>query len=239
MKNHFFASIICALFISCGGDTKNTMTVQGQVKGLKKGVLYLQYIPDSTLVTIDSMNVDGNGGFLFKTEVENPEIYYLYLNKNDHNDINDRITFFGEPGTIKITTSWQTFDTNAKIEGSKTHEKLMEYQKIMSRFNARNLEFMNANVRSGGGMDSLQLDSVQRLLDKNVQRGYAFALNYALSHTDSYVAPYIALQVSDANIKYLDSIYTSLSPAVASSKYGRELKNHLEQQKQLLNEKSP
>ncbi|MCJ7467911.1 MAG: DUF4369 domain-containing protein [Maribacter sp.] len=233
MKNRFLFVILSILFISCEGDTKNTMTVTGHVKGLKKGVLYLQYIPDSTLVTIDSMAVDGDGSFLFKTEVEDPEIYYLYLNKNDHNDINDRITFFGEPGVITINTSWQTFDTNPKIEGSKAHEKLMEYQKIMSRFNARNFELMNATMNSSNGLDSLQRDSIQRLLDKNVQRGYAFALNFALSNTDSYIAPYIALhEVSDANVKYLDSIYSTLSPAIAGSKYGRELKKYLEKQKQ-------
>jgi hypothetical protein len=233
MKNHFLFVILSILFISCGGDTAKTMTVMGHVKGLKKGVLYLQYIPDSTLVTIDSMAVQGDGSFLFKTEVEDPEIYYLYLNKNDHNDINDRITFFGEPGVITINTSWQTFDTNAKVEGSKTQEKLEEYQKIMSRFNARNLELMNAAMNSNNGLDSLQRDSIQRLLDKNVQRGYAFALNFALSNTDSNIAPYIALhEVSDANIKYLDSIYSTLSPAIVGSKYGRELKKYLEEQKQ-------
>jgi hypothetical protein len=232
MKNYIFIYILSMLFFSCGGDSKNTMTVTGHVKGLKKGVLYLQYIPDSTLVTIDSMTVAGDGSFTFKTEVENPEIYYLYLNKNDHNDINDRITFFGEPGVITINTSWQTFDTNPKIEGSKTHEKLQEYQKIMSRFNARNLELMNVAMNSNNGLDSLQRDSVQRLLDKNVQRGYAFALNFALSNTNSNIAPYIALhEVSDANIKYLDSIYSSLSPAIAGSKYGQELKKYLERQK--------
>ena len=81
------------------------MTVTGNIKGLKKGMLYLQKIPDSTLISIDSLRIDGDGSFTFKTELESPEIFYLYLKKEDNNVINDRITFFGEPGTITINTS--------------------------------------------------------------------------------------------------------------------------------------
>ena len=230
MKNLTFLLAIALLLISCGDNgNENTMIVTGNVKGLKKGTLYLQHIPDSTLVTLDSLVVDGDGNFSFKTDIESPEIFYLYLNKKDNNDINDRITFFGEPGQINITTSWNTFDVNAKVEGSETQKKLEEYRKVMSRFNSKNLEFMQLAADTENPLDSLQMDSVQRLSDKNIQRGYAFALNFALNNKNSHIAPYIALtEVSDANIKYLDSIYNSLATEVANAKYGVALKDYLE-----------
>ncbi|PKA99408.1 uncharacterized protein DUF4369 [Flavobacteriaceae bacterium MAR_2009_75] len=229
MKNLFFLSTILFLMISCGGNNANMMIVNGNVKGLKKGTLYLQHIPDSTLTTIDSVQVDGDGTFNFETELESPEIFYLYLKKEDANDINDRITFFGEPGTITINTSWNTFDMNPKIEGSETQKKLKEYQKTMSRFNMKNLELMQIARNPEVPLDSLQLDSLQDLSDRNLKRGYAFALNFALNNKNSYIAPFIALNdVSDANVIYLDSIYNSLSPEVAESKYGNLLKEHLE-----------
>ena len=228
MKNIFFLTFIAVLLISCSEDTTNTMFVTGKVKGLKKGTLYLQNVPDSTLVTIDSLEVDGDGSFSFKTKLESPEIFYLYLNKKDNNEINDRITFFGEAGNITINTSWNTFDTNAKIEGSATQKKLEEYRKTMSRFNKRSMELMQGVANSEVPIDSLQLDSIQKLSDKNIQRSYLYALNFALNNKASYIAPYIALtEVYDANIKYLDSINNSLTPEVASSKYGKELKNFL------------
>ncbi len=78
-------------------------------------------------------------------------------------------------------------------------------------------------------LDSLQIDSIQQLSDKNIRRSYAYALNFALSNKDSYIAPYIALNdVADANIIYLDSINNSLTPEVADSKYGRSLQKYLE-----------
>ncbi|MCP4978157.1 MAG: DUF4369 domain-containing protein [Maribacter sp.] len=232
MKNIFFFSFITLFLISCSEDTTNTMFVSGKVKGLKKGTLYLQSVPDSTLVTIDSLEVNGDGNFSFKTELESPEIFYLYLNKKDNNEINDRITFFGEPGNITINTNWNTFDANAKIEGSATQKKLEEYRKTMTRFNKRSIEIMQGEINSEVPMDSIQLDSIKKLAEKNIQRGYVYAINYALINKDSYIAPYIALtEVSDANIKYLDSINNSLTPEVASSKYGKALKNFLELKK--------
>ena len=226
--------LLLSLIVSCGdSSSENIMTVSGKVKGLKKGTLYLQHIPDSTLVTVDSLQVKGDGNFSFRAELESPEIFYLYLNKEDANDINDRITFFGEPGTITINTAWNTFDTNAKIAGSNAHKKLEEYQGTMSRFNTKNLELMQSATAQNVNLDSLQLDSIQQLSDRNVKRGYAYALNFALSNKSSHIAPYIALnEVPDANILYLDSIYNSLTPEVAGSKYGKALKEHLEKIKQ-------
>ncbi len=233
MKNAIFGILSCLIVVSCGyKETQNTMTVTGKVKGLKKGTLYLQHIPDTSLVVIDSIKVSGDGSFLFQTELESPEIFYLYLDKKDNNDINDRITFFGEPGTITINTNWNTFDTKAKIEGSKTHKKLEEYRKVMSRFNTTNLEILRAVYDPETPQDSLTQDSIQKASENNIRRGYLFALNFALNNKDSHIAPFIALkEVPDANIIYLDSISHSLSPEVAQGKYGRALKEYLEEQK--------
>lgn len=232
--NKIIGTALFAVFlISCGtGENDRTMTVTGRVKGLKKGTLYLQHIPDSVLVTVDSLKIDGDDAFTFKTDIESPEVFYLYLNKKDNNDINDRITFFGEPGTITINTSWNTFDTQARVTGSKSNDKLEEYRKMMSKFNTRNMEIIRAAYDPEIQKDSSMMDSIQQASDKNLLRGYLYALNFALNNKDSYVAPYIALnEVADANVKYLDSIYNSLTPEVSGSKYGMALRDHLIQLK--------
>ncbi|MDX1326060.1 MAG: DUF4369 domain-containing protein [Arenibacter sp.] len=232
MKKIFITGLIAAFIASCAGTNENTMTVSGKVKGLKKGTLYLQHIVDTSLINIDSLIVKGDGNFSFATEIESPEIFYLYLDKKDNNDINDRIMFFGEPGEITINTAWNTFDLNPIIKGSESHDKLTEYQKVMSRFNTQNLQYIKTSLDPKAQNNQALMDSLQELSDKNVKRGYLFALNFAMNNTDSYIAPYIALkEVSDANIKYLDSINNTLSPEVANSKYGKELKQFISDQK--------
>jgi len=131
----------------------------GHVKGLKKGTLYLQHVSDTTLVILDSLQVDGNGSFKFQTELESPEIFYLYLNKKDGNNFNDLITFFGEPGAITINSSWDNFERNAEITGAIINSKFIEFKKYMSNFDKRNIELIQQSMNSDKSLDSTQLDS--------------------------------------------------------------------------------
>lgn len=232
MKKLVFVIGILFLITSCSKNEQNQLMVKGNIKGLKKGTLYLQHIPDTVLVTVDSLEINGDGNFSFTTDLESPEIFYLYLNKRDNNDINDRITFFAEPGIITINTDWNTFDTTAKIMGSKSNERLEEYRKTMSSINKRNMEILLNASQPENSIDKVSIDSLEQLSNQNTKRGYAYAINFALNNKDSYVAPYIALkEIPNANIKYLDSIYNVLTPEVANSKYGTELKSLLESMK--------
>ncbi|MEE1964460.1 DUF4369 domain-containing protein [Allomuricauda taeanensis] len=229
MKRIFFVLLLGAMMVSCEKNTENTMVVTGNIKGLKKGTLYLQQFQDSTLVTLDSLEVQGDGKFSFDEEVETPDIFYLYLKKEDNNDINDRITFFGEAGTITINTSWNTFDTNSKISGSKSHEKLVEFYEMASKFNIKELSLIQQASLPKVQEDSLALDSLQRLVDLNTISRYRYALNFGLNNGNSFATPYIMMtEAREANPKYLDSIYQSLSPEVASSKHGKAFKEFLD-----------
>ena len=211
-------------FIGCSGPGENDMVVQGNIKGLKKGTLYLQHLQDTILISVDSLQIEGDGNYSFRTPIESPEVFYLYLKKKDFNDINDRITFFGEVGTITINSSWNTFDLNPEIKGSASHEKLEEYQNTMTRFNKRELELYRQQINPQVQRDSILFDSLNELAKKNTLRGYLYSLNFALNNKTSYIAPYIALhEVPNARKKYLDSIYNSLPVEVANSKYGKGL----------------
>lgn len=231
MKKIFPYLAIGLILIACSStEEENKMIVTGNVKGLKKGTLYLQHIPDSTLVSIDSLEIKGDGTFRFETSLQSPEIFFLYLNKEDNNEFNDRITFFGEPGTITINTSWNTFETKAAIDGSETHKKMEEYQEIMNKFHTQSLELIRASADPDIQTDSIAMDSLQKRSDKVILRGYLYTLNFALNNKDSYLSPYLALtEVANANPVYLDSIYQSLTPEVAGSKYGIKLKEYLDE----------
>ena len=99
-RNLRFATLfILFVEIGCEGTSKlteNTMLVRGTVEGLRKGTLYLQKIKDSLIINVDSIVVNGSPDFKFKTEIESPEVYYLYLKKEDGDSLNDRILFFAE-----------------------------------------------------------------------------------------------------------------------------------------------
>ncbi|MDF0715468.1 DUF4369 domain-containing protein [Muricauda sp. 334s03] len=229
MKRILFVLIIGITVLSCEKNTENTMTVSGNIKGLKKGTLYLQQFKDSSLVVLDSLEIQGDGTFSFSEEVTEPEIFYLYLKKKDNNDINDRITFFGEAGNIVINTAWNTFDTDVQISGSKSHEKLLEFYEMNSKFNIKELSLVQQATTPELQEDSVALDSIQGLINKNTISRYRYALNFGLNNGDSYATPYILMtEAREANPKYLDSIYKGLTSDVAASKYGKEFKEFLD-----------
>ena len=137
--------ILLLILIGCEKNSKpsgNTMLLTGTVKGLRKGTLFLQKIQDSVLVNIDSLVVKGSPRFQFRTEINSPEIYYLYLNKEDGDSLNDRILFFAEKGKITINTLLKTFESSAKVTGSENQKLLQEYRKLARQFDEKNLEYI-------------------------------------------------------------------------------------------------
>ena len=228
MKRILLLSILSVLIWSCAEEEKSNMTVSGTIKGLKKGKLFFQQFKDSSLVNLDSLDIKGDGSFSFSHYLESPEVLYLYLDKEDNIDINDRITFFGEPGEITINTAWNTFDIDPEIYGSKTQEKLEEFNDMISQFNIKELDLMKKMESEEIKSDSVAVDSIQQLIRRNIIGRYRYALNFGLNNSDSYATPYlIMVEAAEANPKYLDSIYGKLTPEVLESKYGKEFKEFL------------
>nr|WP_299346547.1 DUF4369 domain-containing protein [Allomuricauda sp.] len=224
----FLALFFVIVLFACGSNSEPNMLVSGNIKGLKKGVLYFQKPMDTTLITIDSLEIKGDGNFAFEYNLESPEIFYLYLDKEDNNEVNDRIPFFGEPGNITINTTWKSFDSGPKVLGSKSQEKLEEYNDMISQFNIKELMLSQQASSLEIASDSIQLDSIQKLIAKNILSRYRYTLNFGLNNGDSFVTPYLMLkEAKEANPKYLDSVYGALTPEVLDSKYGKEFKEFL------------
>ena len=224
--------VLATLLLAACSSEENNLKITGKVQGLKKGTLYLQKVEDTSLVSIDSVVVKGNETFSFEASIESPQILYLYLNKKDNNIYDDRVMFFAEPGEMIINTTLKKFENDAIVEGSENQKKLMEYQSMMNRFNTRNLELIHHSITAQQEENAQSLDSANAEYDKLLRRRYLFTVNFALNNKDLEIAPYLAIsEVYDANIKYLDTIYKSLTPEVKSSLYGKSLEEFLEERK--------
>lgn len=224
--------LLIILSISACSEKENNLSVTGNIKGLKKGTIYLQKIEDTLLINVDSVMVNGDANFELGDYLESPQIMYLFLDKVDNTDYNDRIEFFAEEGTVTINTTLKNFEVDAKVVGSANQEKLMEYKKMMQRFNEKNLELIQKNFEAQRDENEELIISTNQDFDKLLARKYLYTVNYAINNKDLDIAPYLALsEVFDANIKYLDTIYTSLTPEVKKSKYGKDLKSFLKERR--------
>ena len=231
MKKISFLLLILLSITACS-DKENNLLVKGQVKGLKKGTIYLQKIEDTLLINVDSVMIDGDANFELGDYLESPQIMYLFLEKIDNAEFNDRIEFFAEEGEVTINTTLKNFEVDAKVIGSANQQKLMDYKKMMQRFNDKNLELIQKNFEAQRDNNEELIISTNEDFDKLLTRKYLYTVNYAVNNKDLEIAPYLALsEVFDANIKYLDTIYSSLTPKVKKSKYGKDLKSFLKERR--------
>tara|TARA_Y100000389_G_scaffold51206_1_gene46963 strand:+ start:522 stop:1256 length:735 start_codon:yes stop_codon:yes gene_type:complete len=233
----FFILLLFLFFINCQqskiNENKNLMIVKGKVEGLRKGKLFLQKIEDTLLINVDSIQISGTPKFEFKTDIETAEIFYLYLEKEDGDSLNDRILFFGEEGLIEINTLLKTFESSAEITGSKNQELLQEYISYNRKFNDQNLSLMQKFYQAQIDQNDKLADSLQYKIDNLLNRRYLYTINFAANNTDQNIAPYLALtRVFDANLSLLDSIAVKMTPQVKESKYGMEFINFLEKRRE-------
>jgi hypothetical protein len=211
------------LMICCNSD-QNQMIVSGNVDGLRKGTIYLQKKQDSIIVSLDSIKINGNSNFKFSTKIDEPDIYYLYLDKEDGDSLNDIITFFGNKGEININTMLSTFDSSYEISGSKNSELLREYFSIIRKYNLQNLDlleiFYNAQITD----NQKRIDSVNERLENLIKRKYLYSLNFSITNAQNEISPYIAVsQIPDANKDLLRKVYDTLPENIKVSKYGKVL----------------
>ena len=210
------------LMASCSSKKEGNMIVNGQIKGLKKGTLYLQKIDkDTILKTIDSVSVLGSDQFTLTADVDEPEMYYLTF---DGNTTNKYITFFADKGIINITDDVSKFGLNPVITGSKNQDVLNNYTKISRRFNEQNLDLIQRKFYAQKSNNKDSVDIITKEYETLLRRRYMVTVNFALNNKDNHVGPYLALtELVNANIKWLDTINKSLSQDIKNSVYGKKL----------------
>ena len=222
MKKKYFLTLL--IFLSSCSSNKNKMIVTGNIDGLKKGTVYLQQQQDSIIVNLDSININGNSEFILNTEIEEPDIYYLYLDKYDGDSLNDIITFFGNTGEININTRLQTFDSSYEISGSKNSKLLGEYLTIIRKYNLQNLDLLEIFYQAQIDNNQERIDSVNQQLENLIKRKYLYSLNFSITNSIYEISPYIAVsQIPDANWELLLKLYDTLPENIKNSKYGKIL----------------
>ena len=228
MKKIFILGLLLISIISCKNE--NEMLVNTTIKGLKKGTVYLQKIQDSTLITLDSIIVNGSDeAFTLKTITDSPEIFYLYIDKIDGIQYNDRISFFGEKGELNITTHLNKINSNVVVSGSKTNLLFEKYNKMLKHVNTKisqeHVRLIQAQFRN----DEDEITSQDKKIAKLMRAKYLRAIQFTKQNKRSVVTAYIgARELPEVQTSYLDVIYNGLSKNAKKSIYGNELKTIIE-----------
>ena len=226
MKRILAVLVVAIVLYSCSSKKDGNMIVQGQIKGLKKGKLYLQKMQDTVLVSVDSVALNGSDTFRLTDDVNSPVLYYLTF---DGNTTDKRILFFGEQGTITINDNVDEFGLYPEITGSKNQEVLDQFNKVRSRFQTERLEFIKKDFDAKRANDQELIEKLENDYNRLVKRRVLYTTNFAITNADYEVAPYLALtEMYDASLKMLDTVNASLTPRIKESEYGKRFQEYLD-----------
>jgi len=231
MKKIIILLIVFSVLSCNKKEEQHDLTVKINIEGLKKGTAYLKKANDTALIIVDSLAINGNSVFELHSNIDSPEMYYLFLDKN--NDEQRNIPFFASKGITQISTTLKNFELDAKITGSDQQKILEDYNKMIRQFNGRNLELIKENFEAQIDLDTAKISAIKTESDNLLKRKYLYTVNFAMNNKDSEVAPYLALsEIYDANVKWLDTINNSLTPEIKASKYGKDLQVFIDEIKE-------
>jgi hypothetical protein len=229
MKRIFIIITVFFLTLSCGKEQKN-MRVNGRIKGLQKGTVYLEKIKDTLLIKVDSAKLYNSETFSLQDNIESPEMYFISLSGSK-----TIIPFFAEKGTITIDADIDNLAKKTKIKGSKNQKLLEEYQTYISEFNNLRLEYLKNKFDAYKAKDSFGIKIAERNIDRVNKRQYRYTLNYCFTHANYDVAPYLTLtNLYDLSPKYMDTIIQKMPDSIKKSKYGKKLIEYAKEVKQRL-----
>jgi len=227
MRKIFLLLSLSTILFSCSKERETNMIVTGQIKGLKKGKLYLQKMKDTLLVTVDSIALIGTESFELKDFVDSPVLYYLTF---DANNAEKSILFFGEEGTITINDNVENFGVFPEINGSKNQVLLDKFKLMSQKFQEQNLELIKLDFEAKKANDKNLIEKVENDYKRLVRRRVLYTANFAITNADSEVAPYLALtELYDATLPLLDTVNAALSDRIKASTYGKRYQEYLEQ----------
>ncbi len=229
MKKYLLYIIVGFLFLgACKNKNvskESNLTVEGKIKGLRLGTLVLKKLDRDSIVSVDSIKVNGNEAFVMDTHIDAPQELLLELP-----EIQDgKILFFAAPGdTIKIYTFLDNFGVNPVIEGGKNQAKLNEYQEMMKKFTDKELDLFKQRFDASKEGNKKLADSLEEVTRRIQKKKQLYKLNFIFTNKDLPIASYIALTNFYNNKKALDTIYKVLDEPVMKGKYGKEIKKSLE-----------
>jgi peroxiredoxin len=176
MMKKILLSVITLLVLVLPCTGKNNLLLDGTVKGVPSGKIYLQKFVNKMYFVIDSAFIQ-NEKFRFEWNAEIPEIYGLTLDtlKSPY-----MLFLDGNPTTIAFDTAQHY--RNTKVEGSALQDLFIEYKR---QRNVKINEFIKQHPASLVSAYALYRDFSYRLSQDEIRANIAL-LDRSL-HTTQYV----------------------------------------------------
>jgi hypothetical protein len=238
MKNTALLLIIITFLASCNSDqeTSNYVTLNGNIEGLKVGTIILQKVQDSTLITLDSVQLNGTSKFTLKAPIEEPALMFLHLDVKDGLLYDDRVSIFVEDTILTVSSTLEDFEKNIKVTGSKNNDILDGFKVNKKLLDQVYTDLLKRSMLLDREESPSQVD-VERLntdYNKYLKKTVLYVINYADRFKDKEVAAYLLVtEAFDANPILLENVYQKMPKKIQNSHYGKQLSELIKTSKEV------
>lgn len=217
MKRFVILLTIPLIMFACGGPEK--YDISGSIDNMNKVPVKLQMTQDGEWVTHDSAQVEF-GEFSFQGKLDHPQMMRLQFGE----DLG-ALQFFAENTDIRVTGKKDSLQA-LEVKGSEIHNRYEQFQDELESYD-KELQKAYATYRKAREQeDEAAMKEARDQYQALSENKRAFIQQYVHDHSQSVLAPYITRRYLLSFMEYdqLDSLYTSLAPAVKETKYAEALK---------------
>jgi peroxiredoxin len=213
MKKILLILTVAVILVSCGGGNKNQFTINGDVKGIDSGMVYLQKLETGNWTKLDSTNIK-EGKFTFKGNVAAPEMWYLTFSSNQLN-----VPFFVENSEISLTVYADSIDKSV-VNGSET-EVIYKNFKGQQRGLDKKMDDLYTDYKKAREANDTalmnKLDAAQNDVDKEIKK---LLVDFAKANSKSVVAPFLINRNSwQFELPELEEISATFDTSLRASGY--------------------
>jgi len=197
-------------------------TLNGTVKGVDEGTVYLQKYEDGEMVAIDSVTIE-QGAFVLQGAVEEPQMLLLQVA-----DMQRPLPIFME--NVPMTATIDVEDPAAfSIEGSVVHDKFNEFQTKLMAFNTKLRSYYNEYVQANMAGNEEQLKAIEAKYTAVADSQSVYTENFVKENNASPVAAYVFVSnlMGRMEAPELDSALATFDASLANSKYIKTIEERL------------
>ena len=227
MKKILLILSVAVILVSCGGKNKNQFTINGNVKGIDSGMVYLQKSEAGTWIKLDSTNIK-EGKFTFTGNVVTPEMWYLTFNGT-----RAFLQFFVENSTIDLTVDTDSIEGSV-VTGSAAYDIYKKYLGQADLINKKSDDLYTEYKKAREVNDTAlmnKLDAASDELDKEMKK---LIVGFAKENNTSVVAPYLILKNSwQFELPELEEISATFDTNLKASGYYQSVMTRIDVMKRV------
>jgi len=216
--------------------TRHSTEIMGLVEGGNDQTITLERLDVNRTSVIDSVDINKDGSFTFKTTLEEPELYII---KNEQGDIVNLLLAPGEK--VSISTTAESFGTGYQVDGS--DESNMIRLLVEHLTNTRNaLDSLVTLADSIEDPDSPQIDLIRNAIAQVIIKQKRYTIKYLVENMTSLSSVYALYQKYDdenlilssqTDLQYFKLVADSLEIAHPNSSLTKSLRADIDRKEAL------